>query len=68
MRIPGFTTDEIRTVRRPGGNVNWQQKLTAVQAAKLTGGGNESGPSDGATAATTAGAGATASAAPGLTK
>jgi transcription initiation factor TFIID subunit 12 len=41
IRVPGFSSDEIRTVRRQGGTVAWQQKMTAVQAAKLTGGGNE---------------------------
>ncbi len=41
IRVPGFSSDEIRTVRRQGGTVAWQQKTMAVQAAKLTGGGNE---------------------------
>jgi transcription initiation factor TFIID subunit 12 len=38
IRVPGFSSDEVRTVRRPGGTVAWQQKVLAVQAAKLTGG------------------------------
>lgn len=41
IRVPGFSSDEIRTTRRQGGTVTWQQKTMAVQAAKLTGGGSE---------------------------
>lgn len=40
IRIPGFSTDEIRTVRRPQPAAGWSQKMMAVQAAKLTGGVN----------------------------
>lgn len=43
IRVPGFSSDEIRTVRRTTGTVAWQQKTLAVQAAKLTGGGGEGG-------------------------
>lgn len=42
MRVPGFSSDEIRTVRRPQPATGWAQKMSAVQAAKLTGGGNTS--------------------------
>ena len=38
IRVPGFSGDEVRTVRRQGGTVAWQQKSLAVQAAKLMGG------------------------------
>lgn len=41
IRVPGFSSDEIRTVRRTTGTVAWQQKTLAVQAAKLTAGGGE---------------------------
>lgn len=47
IRVPGFSSDEIRTVRRQGGTVAWQQKTLAVQAAKLTGGGSEATPTGG---------------------
>jgi transcription initiation factor TFIID subunit 12 len=46
IRVPGFSTDEIRTVRRPQPAAGWSQKMMAVQAAKLTGGLN--GPANGA--------------------
>lgn len=39
IRIPGFSTDEVRTVRRPQPTPGWVHKMSAVQAAKLTGGG-----------------------------
>ncbi len=48
IRVPGFSSDEIRTVRRQGGTVAWQQKTMAVQAAKLTGGGSEAVTTSGA--------------------
>jgi transcription initiation factor TFIID subunit 12 len=38
IRIPGMSTDEIRTVRRPQPAPGWAHKMSAVQAAKLTGG------------------------------
>jgi transcription initiation factor TFIID subunit 12 len=43
IRVPGFSGDEVRTVRRQGGTVAWQQKTLAVQAAKLMGAGGEGG-------------------------
>lgn len=42
MRIPGFSTDEVRTVRKIQPAAGWAHKVSAVQAAKLmngTGGG-----------------------------
>lgn len=39
IRIPGYSTDEIRTARRPQPATGWAHKMGAVQAAKLTGGG-----------------------------
>lgn len=51
IRVPGFSSDEVRTVRRQGGTVSWQQKTMAVQAAKLTGGGSETAIATGAGAA-----------------
>ncbi|KIW33108.1 uncharacterized protein PV07_04600 [Cladophialophora immunda] len=38
IRVPGISTDEIRTVRRPQPAPGWAHKMSAVQAAKLTGG------------------------------
>lgn len=43
IRVPGFSSDEIRTVRRPQPATGWAQKMSAVQAAKLTGGGGTGG-------------------------
>ena len=43
IRIPGYSTDEIRTFRRPQPAQGWLQKMNAVQAAKVTGGANGSG-------------------------
>ncbi|KIW80865.1 hypothetical protein Z517_03888 [Fonsecaea pedrosoi CBS 271.37] len=40
IRVPGYSTDEIRTVRRPQPAPGWAHKMSAVQAAKLTGGAN----------------------------
>ena len=37
IRIPGYSTDEIRTVRRTHPNVEYLQKMGAIQAAKVTG-------------------------------
>lgn len=42
IRIPGFSSDEVRTVRRNQPAPGWTQKMSAVQAAKVTGGGNVS--------------------------
>jgi transcription initiation factor TFIID subunit 12 len=39
IRVPGISTDEIRTARRPQPAPGWAHKMSAVQAAKLTGGG-----------------------------
>ncbi|KAI9682765.1 MAG: Transcription initiation factor TFIID subunit 12 [Trizodia sp. TS-e1964] len=38
IRIPGYALDEIRTVRKFVPTAAWTQKLQAVQAAKITGG------------------------------
>ena len=38
IRIPGYTTEELRTVRKITPTAAWTQKVAAVQAAKLTGG------------------------------
>ncbi|MDI1485168.1 MAG: Transcription initiation factor TFIID subunit 12 [Ramalina farinacea] len=38
IRVPGFASDEIRAVRKVAPTVGWTQKLSAVQAAKVTGG------------------------------
>ncbi|EEP75679.1 conserved hypothetical protein [Uncinocarpus reesii 1704] len=36
MRIPGFTADDLRTVKKPHPTQGWIQKMSAVQAAKVT--------------------------------
>ncbi|KAF3482373.1 transcription initiation factor TFIID subunit 12 [Arthroderma uncinatum] len=36
MRIPGFSSDDLRTVKKPHPTQGWIQKMTAVQAAKVT--------------------------------
>ena len=38
IRIPGFSTDEVRTVKRTAPAQGWAQKMSAVGAAKVTGG------------------------------
>ncbi|KAL9126605.1 MAG: hypothetical protein Q9217_004362 [Psora testacea] len=38
IRVPGFASDEIRAVRKVAPTTGWTQKLSAVQAAKVTGG------------------------------
>jgi len=38
IRIPGYSSDELRTVRRYHPTPGWMQKVAAVQAAKVTGG------------------------------
>ncbi|KAL6721269.1 Transcription initiation factor TFIID subunit 12 [Lecanora helva] len=38
IRVPGFASDELRTVRKVIPAQAWTQKLSAVQAAKVTGG------------------------------
>ncbi|KAL9098003.1 MAG: hypothetical protein Q9163_006246 [Psora crenata] len=41
IRVPGFASDEIRAVRKVAPTTGWTQKLSAVQAAKVTGGKGE---------------------------
>lgn len=46
IRVPGFSTDEVRTVRKNQPAPGWAHKVGAVQAAKLmngTGTGNAAG-------------------------
>ncbi|KAL9586098.1 MAG: hypothetical protein Q9212_001136 [Teloschistes hypoglaucus] len=38
IRIPGYASDELRTVKKVQPTPGWTQKLAAVQAAKVTGG------------------------------
>ena len=38
IRVPGYASDELRTVRKTQPTPGWAQKLGAVQAAKVTGG------------------------------
>jgi transcription initiation factor TFIID subunit 12 len=38
MRIPGYTSDELRTVRKVQPSPNWIAKMSAIQAAKVTSG------------------------------
>ncbi|KAI4097151.1 MAG: hypothetical protein LQ344_000561 [Seirophora lacunosa] len=38
IRIPGYASDELRTVKKVQPTHGWTQKLAAVQAAKVTGG------------------------------
>ncbi|KIN00894.1 hypothetical protein OIDMADRAFT_197840 [Oidiodendron maius Zn] len=40
IRIPGYASDEIRTVRKIQPSPAWISKMSAVQAAKVTGGRN----------------------------
>ncbi|ETS75394.1 hypothetical protein PFICI_12338 [Pestalotiopsis fici W106-1] len=40
IRIPGYTSDELRTVRKPQPSNAWLSKISAVQAAKVTRGDN----------------------------
>ncbi|CAL3969747.1 unnamed protein product [Diplocarpon coronariae] len=40
IRIPGYSSDEIRTVRKIQPSPGWISKMSAVQAAKVTGGKN----------------------------
>lgn len=35
IRIPGYTSDELRTVRKVQPSSNWISKVHAVQAAKV---------------------------------
>lgn len=41
IRIPGYGTDEVRTVRKSQPAPGYFQKIQAVQAAKVVGGRNE---------------------------
>ena len=41
IRVPGYASDEIRTVRKFQPAAGWTQKMNAVQAAKVMGGRNE---------------------------
>ncbi|KAF2639962.1 hypothetical protein P280DRAFT_469704 [Massarina eburnea CBS 473.64] len=41
IRIPGYASDEVRTVRRLVPAPGWTQKMNAVQAAKVMGGKND---------------------------
>jgi len=36
IRIPGYTSDELRTVRKVQPSSNWIAKMSAIQAAKVT--------------------------------
>lgn len=38
IRIPGYATDEVRTVRKFHPAPGWQQKMNAIQASKVMGG------------------------------
>jgi transcription initiation factor TFIID subunit 12 len=35
IRIPGYSSDELRTVRKVQPNAQWITKMSAVQAAKV---------------------------------
>ncbi|CAG7965390.1 unnamed protein product [Penicillium salamii] len=41
MRISGFSTDDLRTVKKPQPTQGWTQKMSAIQAAKVTQGRSE---------------------------
>ncbi|KAJ6009708.1 hypothetical protein N7499_004894 [Penicillium canescens] len=41
MRISGFSTDDLRTVKKPQPSQAWTQKMSAIQAAKVTQGRSE---------------------------
>lgn len=40
IRIPGYSLDEVRTVRKFQPAAGWTQKMNAVQAAKVMGKGD----------------------------
>lgn len=40
IRIPGYASDEIRTVRKMQPSPQWIAKMSAVTASKVTGGKN----------------------------
>ncbi|KAJ5624620.1 hypothetical protein N7510_000929 [Penicillium lagena] len=41
MRISGFSSDDLRTVKKPQPTQGWTQKMSAIQAAKVTQGKTE---------------------------
>ncbi|OQD77319.1 hypothetical protein PENDEC_c003G06478 [Penicillium decumbens] len=41
MRISGYSTDDLRTVKKPQPTQGWLQKMSAIQAAKVTQGRSE---------------------------
>ncbi|RYO83474.1 hypothetical protein DL762_006117 [Monosporascus cannonballus] len=41
IRIPGYTSDELRTVRKVQPHANWISKMSAIQAAKVTSAGKD---------------------------
>ena len=41
IRVPGHASDELRTVKKVIPTQGWTQKLSAIQAAKVTGGKGE---------------------------
>lgn len=38
IRVPGYASDELRTVKKIQPTQEWARKMSAVQAAKVTGG------------------------------
>ncbi|CAJ2508980.1 Uu.00g140060.m01.CDS01 [Anthostomella pinea] len=49
IRIPGYTTDELRTVRKVQPSNNWIAKMSAIQAAKVTSAGTAGATAGGGT-------------------
>lgn len=45
MRIPGHSTDEVRTVKKNQPTPGWMHKVSAVQASKLVNGASGAGVS-----------------------
>lgn len=43
MRIPGYSTDEVRTVKKNNPTLGWMHKMNAVQASKLVNGASGAG-------------------------
>ena len=39
IRVPGYGSDEMRTVKKGNPTAGWAQKMNAVNAAKVTGSG-----------------------------
>ena len=50
MRVPGFSTDEVRTVRKNQPAQGWAHKVGAVAAAKLMNGSGSGAAVSGAAA------------------